>query len=256
MPQTSDPNAMGSMNLGARVAARLRARLRTVRWLETFPDFELEAQKIIAATRAYTMTSPERLYALIQAVRFIAHSRVEGDIVECGVWRGGSVMAAALTLVDVDNTERHIYGFDTFEGMSPPSAPDVDIYGRDAARFLKRGRRARELVVTEAAVRANVALVPYPQECVHFVKGMVEDTVPSRAPERIALLRLDTDWYESTRHEMIHLFPRLAPGGVLIVDDYGHWRGAKQAVDQYLSENNVSLLLNRIDYTGRIGVKR
>jgi hypothetical protein len=78
--------------------------------------------------------------------------------------------------------------------------------------------------------------------------------VPQHAPARIALLRLDTDWYESTRHELVHLFPLIVPGGVLIVDDYGHWRGARQAVDEYFAEQRVPILLNRIDYTGRIGV--
>jgi hypothetical protein len=90
---------------------------------------------------------------------------------------------------------------------------------------------------------------------VRFVKGLVEDTLPSSAPESIALLRLDTDWYESTRHELIHLFPRLVSGGVLILDDYGHWQGARKALDEYFEEHGVKMLLNRIDYSARIGVK-
>jgi O-methyltransferase len=90
---------------------------------------------------------------------------------------------------------------------------------------------------------------------VRLVKGKVEDTVPKNAPEKIALLRLDTDWYESTRRELVHLFPRLVPGGVLIIDDYGHWQGARKAVDEYIAGNQVKILLNRVDYTGRIGVK-
>ncbi|MDP6279992.1 MAG: TylF/MycF/NovP-related O-methyltransferase, partial [Nitrospinota bacterium] len=95
----------------------------------------------------------------------------------------------------------------------------------------------------------------YPQKHVHFVKGKVENTIPGTAPEQIALLRLDTDWYESTRYEMAHLFPRLSTGGVLIVDDYGEWRGSRQAIDEYINDNNIPLLMNRIDYTGRIAVK-
>ena len=90
---------------------------------------------------------------------------------------------------------------------------------------------------------------------VRLVKGKVEDTVPKNAPEKIALLRLDTDWYESTRRGLVHLFPRLVPGGVLIIDDYGHWQGARKAVDEYIAGNQVKILLNRVDYTGRIGVK-
>ena len=83
----------------------------------------------------------------------------------------------------------------------------------------------------------------------------MEQTIPATVPERIALLRLDTDWFDSTYHELVHLYPRLVPGGVLIIDDYGHWQGCRQAVDQYLAENNIHLLLNRIDYTGRMAIK-
>jgi hypothetical protein len=83
----------------------------------------------------------------------------------------------------------------------------------------------------------------------------VEDTIPAAAPERIALLRLDTDWYDSTRHELECLYPRLMRGGVLILDDYGHWQGARQAADEYLARHGGKLLLNRIDYTGRVAVK-
>ena len=89
----------------------------------------------------------------------------------------------------------------------------------------------------------------------NFIKGKVENTLPEYAPKQIALLRLDTDWYESTKHELIHLFPRLVSGGVLIIDDYGYWIGAKKAVDEYFSQTKTKILLNRIDQTGRIAVK-
>ncbi len=95
----------------------------------------------------------------------------------------------------------------------------------------------------------------YPNKNVVFVKGKVEDTIPKNIPNKICILRLDTDWYESTFHELKHLFPLLTKGGVLIVDDYGHWRGARMAVDKYMAENGVVILLNRVDYTGRVGVK-
>ena len=104
-------------------------------------------------------------------------------------------------------------------------------------------------------VRMNVSSIGYPSSRLRFVKGRVEHTVPRDAPEQISVLRLDTDWYESTRHELIHLYPRISIGGVLIIDDYGHWEGARRAVDEYLSEQNATILLNRIDSTGRIAVK-
>ena len=95
----------------------------------------------------------------------------------------------------------------------------------------------------------------YDRGKISFVKGKVEETIPDNAPQSISLLRLDTDWYESTRHELIHLYPRLSHGGVVIIDDYGHWLGARKAVDEYIEQNNICLLLNQLDHTGRIGVK-
>ena len=94
----------------------------------------------------------------------------------------------------------------------------------------------------------------YPEQRVHFVQGLVEETVPEHAPEQLALLRLDTDYYTSTRHELEHLAPRLAPGGVLLVDDYGHWRGSQEAVDEWMATLPRPLLLQRIDYTARLAV--
>lgn len=95
----------------------------------------------------------------------------------------------------------------------------------------------------------------YPMENVHLVKGKVEDTIPKILPSQIALLRLDTDWYESTRHELIHLYPNLVKNGVLIIDDYGHWRGSKQATDEYFDGFAPKPFLQRVDYTGRLSIK-
>jgi O-methyltransferase len=93
----------------------------------------------------------------------------------------------------------------------------------------------------------------YPSDRVHYVKGLVEATVPQQAPDEIAILRLDTDWYESTKHELEHLWPRVRPGGVLIVDDYGHFEGARRAVDEFFGPG---VFLHRIDYTGRLVLKQ
>lgn len=96
----------------------------------------------------------------------------------------------------------------------------------------------------------------FPEANLIYVKGKVEDTLPVNKPAgKIALLRLDTDWYESTKHELNILFPMLVQNGVLIIDDYGHWQGCRKAVDEYIQENKLPLLLNRIDYTGRIAIK-
>lgn len=214
---------------------------------------------LIDFVRPYTLTTPERIYAVAQATRYLVKAGIEGAFVECGVWRGGSTMAAAKTLVDIGAADRDLYLFDTFEGMTKPTEVDHDVQGLNAADEFERTKTGEDsstwVQVPLAEVKANVAKTGYDQSLVHYVKGKVEDTLPDAAPDKIASLRLDTDWYESTKHELETLWPRLLPGGVLIVDDYGHWKGSRQAVDEYIDENGLALLLNRIDYTGRLVIK-
>jgi len=222
------------------------------------PDFSAETREIIQRVRPFTMTSPERVAALCDGVRYLCRHHIPGAIVECGVWKGGSMMAVALSLNQLQRQDRELYLFDTFSGMSEPSALDVDLTGKSAIQLLREEDKAVSDSVWCYAgleeVKEAVYSTHYPPEKIHFIPGKVEDTLPEAAPPQIALLRLDTDWYESTYHELTHLFPRLAAGAVIIIDDYGHWQGARQAVDQYLQENNIPLLLNRVDATGRIGV--
>jgi O-methyltransferase len=223
-----------------------------------FPrDYDQEARAIIRAVRPYTMTDPDKVFALIQASRYVARHSIPGDVVECGVWRGGSMQAAARTLLAAGDSSRDLYLFDTYEGMPPPSEQDVRHDDRPASELLAGADPETSKVWAMATlddVREGFGHVGYPAERVHFVKGLVEDTIPGSAPERIAILRLDTDWYESTRHELEHLYPRLVPGGVLLLDDYGYWKGARQAVDEFLEETGERLLLTRMA-SGRIAVK-
>ena len=202
----------------------------------------------------FTLTSPERVQALVDSVRYLERHQVPGAFVECGVWRGGSMMAAALALSGAAN--REFFLFDTYEGMPPPSDVDIDFTGNTAERLLNDPSLAGDIAAVAhlEEVRRNMASTKYPESQIHYIEGKVEDTIPAMAPDQIALLRLDTDWYESTRHELEHLFPRLVSGGVLLVDDYGHWKGARQAVDEYLDSTGIRLLLCRIDFTGRIAV--
>jgi O-methyltransferase len=206
----------------------------------------------------YTMTSPERLYALYKAVIYIVANNIAGDIVECGVWRGGSMRMAALALLSLGETGRKLFLYDTFEGMTAPDPErDIDLWGGNAARDYAQeqlaGRKWAYSPIEE--VRANIASTGYPMERVEFVKGPVEETLPGTLPERISILRLDTDWHQSTMHEMEHLYPRLSGGGVLAVDDYGHYRGAKQAVDEYLNRQDRKPLLHRTDYSCVFAIK-
>ena len=221
------------------------------------PDFDEHDIAEHRAVKQYTMTSPERILALRNGVRHIVAAGIEGDIVECGVWRGGSMLAVARTLLDVGDTSRNLYLFDTFEGMSEPTEDDRMYSGQAAAELLE-GHDREERVWAYApleGVRELLTHAGYPNGKLHFVKGKVEHTIPEAAPARIALLRLDTDWYESTRHVLVHLYPRLARHGVLIVDDYGHWEGARKAVDEYFADSAEPVFLHRVDYTARLVVK-
>jgi O-methyltransferase len=217
------------------------------------PDFDGPTVELVRRVQPYTMTSPERIAALKNAVEYVISSGISGDIVECGVWKGGSMMAVALTLQAL-GARRQLHLFDTFEGMTTPGALDRDIAGKLAATTMqvREGVWARSPI---EEVRDAMRSTGYDERLITYVKGPVEDTLPRHAAPSIALLRLDTDWYESTKHELRHLFPRLNVGGVLIIDDYGHWEGARKAVDEYIDEYRLRLLLNRVDYTGRICVR-
>lgn len=223
------------------------------------PDFSQADIALIKRVKPFTQTSQERIVALARAVEYVVGNGLPGDLVECGVWKGGSAMVMLLTLLELGATDRDLHLFDTYAGMPEPQAVDADLKGKPAmddyrAQMIDENTSGFNLAPLEE-VRENVLCLGYPEERIHFIKGKVEDTLPDQAPERIALLRLDTDWYSSTRHELEHLYPRLVQGGILIIDDYGHYRGARQAVDEYIEEKGLRLYLSRIDYTCRLAVK-
>lgn len=205
--------------------------------------------------KEYTMTSKERMYALYKAVEYIVDSEIEGDFVECGVWTGGSVMLIAYTLIEMGITNRKIYLYDTFEGMTEPTEEDYSTFNRESVRetWESQEKIGGWCSASLSEVKDNLSKTKYPSKNLIFIKGKVEDTLPKNVPNKIVLLRLDTDWYESTKHELIYLYPLLNKHGVLIIDDYGHFAGSKKAVDGYFLKK--SILLNRIDYSGVIGVK-
>lgn len=218
------------------------------------PDFK----RIYEFCRPFTMTSLERMYALYKATEYIAKAKIDGDIVECGVWKGGSAMLVAMTLLRFNCTNKKIYLYDTYEGMTKPSEVDVSIKGEKAEKFfdkVKNGAGSDWCCSALEDVKKNMISTGYPENNFIFVRGKVQDTIPGNMPKSICLLRLDTDWYDSTYHEMEFLYPLLVKGGVLILDDYGYWQGARMAVDKYLQESGNDILLNKIDFSGRIGVK-
>jgi O-methyltransferase len=235
---------------------------------------QYEDLDIIRQVLPYTLTTPARLFVLIEAVKYVINNDIEGDIVECGVWKGGSMMAVALALLKMNASDRDLYLYDTFKGMTPPSEEDVTFRGDTAdAEYSNRVKRKALEVYPRALksedendasnwcyspleeVRNNMSSLGYPHDRIFLVQGKVEDTIPQQMPAGISILRLDTDFYESTKHELEHLFPRVSHGGVLIIDDYGIWMGQKKAVDEYVREHGTKIFLNRVDFACRIGVK-
>ena len=226
-----------------------------------FPEATAAEIEVLLDVKPYTMTSWERLWAVMQAVRYVQARGIAGDFVECGVWRGGSSMAAAMAFAIAGDTGRTLHLFDTFAGMNRPTDDDRLVGSGATAmdKWLETRTGDDTSAWCEASlgdVRDNLARTGYPAERIRLIEGKVEDTlrVASHVPARVAILRLDTDWYESTRAELEVLFERVSPGGVVIFDDYGHWAGAKKAVDEYLA-TQPPYLMHRIDETGRVLIR-
>jgi O-methyltransferase len=218
------------------------------------PDVDRDAvfTRIFEEAREYTMTGKEAMFALYEAVRYVCSRKIPGDFVECGVWRGGSALVAALTMRELGD-QRPLHLYDTFEGMTAPTGADVDYEGGRAADYIDQyADETGWCYAGEDDVR-HVFDSRGLGEWVRLVKGDVLQTLQAERPSTISLLRLDTDWYESTKLELELLYPAISPGGVLIVDDYGHWEGARTAVEEYFADGGRPLL-NRINHTVRLAV--
>ena len=204
-----------------------------------------------------TMGGKDNLAATILAVRYVCQNKIKGDFVECGVWRGGHGIAAALTF-DLYQSKNKIICFDTFLGMTKPTDKDFRIYNNEKAitKFNSSSRENHNTwcyasfeEVENNFLRANVSKANF-----QLIKGDVAETLPKFEVDAISFLRLDSDWYESTKVELKYLWPLLAVNGVLVVDDYGHWQGSKKAVDEFF-QSSPTILFHAIDYKSRSGIK-
>lgn len=219
---------------------------------------------IIDRVHKHTITMLEGVeppWEMYKAIEYIVRNRIPGDLVECGVWNGGSILLMALALKHFGDTSRKIYLYDTFEGMPEPQDVDRNWDGVPALPTWEAKKKSDPegpnwgFGGTMDMVKEVVYSSGYPRENFVFVKGMVEDTIPGCRPEEISLLRLDTDFYASTYHELVHLYPVLVEGGVLIIDDYGYFQGARIATDQYIEENKLPLFLSRVTQSVRLSIK-
>lgn len=215
-------------------------------------DLEAEFTELWKQASPYTMISMERGYAVYQGIQHILKHDLPGDFVECGVWKGGTCILMALTLLQAGCRDRVIWLYDTFSGMTEPGTEDtIASSGQAVSERWYKGWWA----VSPENVLKNLLTSSYPENNLKLIEGDVCTTLKTQKPESISLLRLDTDWYESTKAELEILYPLLVEKGILIIDDYGHFSGARQAVDEYFSAVKGAPLMQRSDYTGRLAVK-
>lgn len=245
LPQTFEQWAAGRNPLRGRVYADLTDFERET--LEQVPD-------VVASTEA--------MLALLRAVEHVVQHRIPGDLIECGVYTGGNIELMIRALQHHGITDRHVYAYDTFAGMPRPEEIDDRGQGDELKSTWEAHRNAADgdagsnwMRASLDSVRRRITRLRYPEDRLHFVQGLVENTIPATIPDRIAILRLDTDFYSSTKHELEHLYPRLSPGGVLIIDDYGAMPGCRIATDEYAAEHGTGWFLHRVDAHVRLTTK-
>ena len=245
-----------------RIFNKLGYKISKIKKSEYPIDYNEEFIREYQEIESYTMTSIERVFALKSAVRYTVDNNIQGSYVECGVWKGGSCMIIAKTLMQLNNLDKEIWLYDTFDGMTDPTNDDVEVetnlrgmellenVDKTTDRLNMWAYAPKDLVIE------NMNSTGFPRDKIKYIEGKVEETLLHDKPASIALLRLDTDWYESTKKELECLYPLLVSGGVLIIDDYGHFKGSKKAVDDYFSNIKEKPLLHRIDYSGRMVIKK
>jgi len=238
-------------------------KIEKSKWSDGFVGISKFEKSILNICSKYSMTGFERMYFLIKAIEQVKNNRTEGDFVECGVWKGGNLILFQ-KMIEKLNIKKKIYAYDTFEGMTEPGKFDHTFKKESAKEILhalkkKQVDPKKNIVLAECSL--NDVIKNYKKNTkfnqnLLCTKGPVEKTLTLKKniPKKISILRLDTDWYESTKIELEILFPLLVKGGILIIDDYGYWNGAKKAVDQYFFKKKVALF--KIDFTSRFVIKK
>jgi O-methyltransferase len=200
--------------------------------------------------RRATMTSPQRCLRLWKQCQEIFQRKIPGAIVECGVWRGGSAALMALAARHYGET-RDFHLFDSFEGLPEPSAADDAASiaysgGRSSGQLVPIGECTADVDQVKTLLFKNLDLDP---AAFHFHIGWFQSTVPSASPaiDGIALLRLDGDWYESTKVCLEEFYPKLVSGGTIILDDYFAWKGCRDATEEYRARHDITTPMTRID---------
>tara|TARA_Y100001935_G_C17239936_1_gene475117 strand:+ start:140 stop:898 length:759 start_codon:yes stop_codon:yes gene_type:complete len=216
--------------------------------------------KLISVISKYSMTPRIRIYNLLQALRHIKQKNIDGDFVECGVWRGGNIILFKKFLEnELKNSNKKIFAYDTYEGMNQPSEEDYNLTSKLSAKILLKKEKNKNSNIWGVSkiedVKKNISENVESLNDINFIKGEVEQTLNNEKnlPLKISILRLDTDWYLSTKKELEVLYDRVSSGGIIIIDDYGHWNGSKKAVDEFFS--NKYVWMHYVDYACRLIIK-
>jgi hypothetical protein len=241
--------------------SRLQEQMSIDTGVESIVDLEPGFFEVYKSCGDYTLTPLKAMYAIYEAACYVAKAKIPGDFVECGVWKGGSSMIVAHAFLQFNASARRLYLYDTFEGMPEIGSRDADL-GTGPFQLamnittLLRGGHSGVFYAPLEEVQKNMETTGYPSDRVVLVKGLVENTMPGTIPDQVSLIHLDSDLFQSTYHELTHLFPRLSKGGVLIIDDYGNWKGSREATDRYLKEQGITMFLKRVGDSGaRMGVR-
>ena len=214
-----------------------------LRTLRPTPSSLVDAIRLVRLIRMvlpYSSLLPPRLAALHRLSREIDKRSVPGDVVECGVYNGGSaaVMASVCTRSPLN---RRIWLFDSFEGLPRPTRNDGD-GAQDYTSWCHGDVAKVKTILQEFSI---------PESRLSIVKGWFQDTFPAVQIPAIALLHIDADWYESVKLCLEKFYDSVQPGGFIVIDDYGHWEGARKATDEFLRARAPEVKLTRVDYTGR-----
>jgi O-methyltransferase len=235
-------------------------------------EFEKDANDAIKIIRKNTMLPYVNLVTLYEQVLFCEKNFLEGDYVECGVWKGGAVGLMALANMQQSKTRKNLHLFDAFDDICAPDEQiDGDIAIKEIKELLGKDANVKGELLPQKGIYAQFGghgtieecqlliekTIGYPADKVHYHKGWFQDTIPEKAKliDKIAILRLDGDWYASTKICLEHLFDKVVPGGFIIVDDYGMYSGCKKAVDEYLKKFNIKYYLNYSTWSCRYFIK-
>jgi hypothetical protein len=230
-------------------------RVRDPRWVLSYAYRQVrelwdlispsEFSALYRQVRGMTMCSSTRLRGLYSAVQRVVSQGIPGDLVECGTARGGSAALMGLTLKRL-GAQRTLWVFDTFGGLPAPTEADPD--------FNLANRWTGSCIGTLEEVTASFERLGILAQT-RFVKGLFQDTLPRAEVEKIAVLHIDGDWYESVKVCLENLYDKTVSGGVIQIDDYGFWKGACKAVEEFLAGRSIHVELKRLDYSGRQFIK-